>query len=94
MKKITITVLLITLSFLGFAQKEITLKYKEVYDTLKATVITYGKDGNLKFQPGKVVRKISVFENQNIKPEITAATYFNDKWEAIKSEDVYDVKQK
>lgn len=93
MKK-TITAILILISATAFAQKEITIKYKEVSDTLKVTVVTYGKDGNLKFQSGKVIRKISVFENQNLKPEVTGAAYFTDKWEAIKPEDVYDVKPK
>ena len=72
----------------------VTIKYKVVSDTLTGSVITYDKEGYLQRHAGKVIRKISVFENQNIKPEVQSVSYYLENWTAIKPEDVFDFRAK
>ncbi len=69
--KQTITAILILISVMGFAQPKkqtefnegVTIKFKSITDTLSGNIISYDKEGYLQRKSGKVIRKISVFEN-------------------------------
>ena len=72
----------------------VTIKYKIVSDTLIGDIITYDKEGYLQRHAGKVIRKRSVFENQNIRPEVQSVSYYLENWTALKQEDVFDFRAK
>ena len=68
------------------------IKYNLITDTITVVFIVYDKEGYLKKQPGKVVRKVRYYE-QRIQAEVESELYFTDSWATIKREDFYDLKQ-
>lgn len=76
------------------AYDSISLKRISVKDTVNANIIVYDSEGYLQRKSGKVIRKIWVYENRSIQPEVYEAKYFDDKWAAIKNENVYEAKTK